>query len=69
MKTSTWNVEGMMCEHCENRVNTALKEVNGVQDVKADAKKNCVTVTFDEAAVNERTLKDTIEEVGYDVVE
>ena len=36
MKDLKIKIDGMMCTGCENRVQNALKEVNGVEDVKAD---------------------------------
>jgi len=67
MKTVTLAVTGMMCAHCENRVNEALSKVAGVAQAKADAKANQVTCEFDETRVNVDTIKETIEDVGYDV--
>lgn len=68
MKTATINVTGMMCEHCENRVNAALSQIDGVASVKADAKGNCVTCEYDETITTLDNIKETIEDVGYDVV-
>lgn len=67
MKTIEINVTGMMCEHCENRVNTAVAQIDGVESVKADAKGNRVTCTFDETKATDKIIKETIEDVGYDV--
>lgn len=68
MKTIEWNVEGMMCGHCENRVQTALGNVAGINACKASASDNKVTCTFDENIVTEATIKEAIEDAGYDVV-
>lgn len=68
MKELTVKVEGMMCEHCENRVNQALNGLVGVQFAKADAKGNKVDVTYDESKIDEAAIKSGIEDAGYDVV-
>lgn len=68
MKELTVKVEGMMCEHCENRVNQALNGLAGVQSAKADAKGNKVDVTYDESKIDEAAIKTGIEDAGYDVV-
>ena len=68
MKTMEWNVKGMMCGHCETRVQTALGNVNGVHTCKASASENKVSCTFDEAIVQESNIKEAIEDAGYDVV-
>ncbi|MGO0061241.1 copper chaperone CopZ [Brevibacillus fluminis] len=68
MTTVTLNVKGMSCNHCVNSIEGALGKVNGVSAVKVDLAGNKVTVSYDEAAVNEASLKTTIEDQGYDVV-
>ena len=61
------NVNGMSCNHCVNTIETALKELNGVQSIKVDLKGKKVTVSFDERVGSLETIKGTIEEAGYDV--
>lgn len=68
MKTITLKVEGMMCGHCEQRVNNALSQIDGIASVHASAQENQVTCEYDETKVNETNIKETIEDVGYDVV-
>lgn len=62
-----FQVEGMMCQGCEKRVNTALSSLEGVQECQASASTNTVRVIFDENKVSETMLKTTIEDTGYDV--
>lgn len=61
------NVEGMSCEHCENAVKKAVGILNGVDSVSVDLKGKKVTVEFDNEKVSIETIKDTIEDQGYDV--
>ncbi len=62
----TMKVTGMMCEHCEAAVTKALLAVDGVADVKADHKKNCVAVNFAEGSqAPDDALKAAVEEAGY----
>lgn len=68
MKTITLSVQGMMCGHCEQRVNNALSQIDGVISVQASAKENQVTCEYDDTKVKEASIKETIEEVGYDIV-
>ena len=42
----TLTVEGMTCEHCENRVKTAVQAVDGVRGANADKDAKQLTVTF-----------------------
>ncbi len=47
-KTVELKVIGMSCEHCNMRVEKALKKVKDVKEVKADYKKGVAVVTLDE---------------------
>ena len=61
------NVEGMMCSHCENRVTTVLSAIEGVTSVAVDLHAKTVTVEHSES-VSLDTLKNEIEDQGYDVI-
>lgn len=65
----TINVNGMMCASCEKRVNNALNSLEGVVSCNANAQKNQVEIDFDEQVVALDDVKETIEEVGYEVAE
>lgn len=60
-------VNGMMCEHCEGRVQKALMELDGVENAKADHNANCVTITCSKDVSND-TIQKAIEEAGYEFV-
>lgn len=66
MKT-TIQVEGMMCEHCENRVQQALQALKGVKASKASSANGNVEVEYEEGLVKEEALRQAIEDAGYDV--
>ncbi|MDE6758565.1 MAG: heavy metal translocating P-type ATPase [Clostridia bacterium] len=59
-------VNGMMCSHCESRVNKAVGALDGVTFVSADHDKKIVEVTFDENKVSLQQIKDVITEQGYE---
>ncbi|MCM3746496.1 copper ion binding protein [Paenibacillus pasadenensis] len=66
MKTEVLQVKGMSCGHCVNSVETAVKQAGG--SAKVDLATGKVTVDFDEAKQSLQTIKDAIEEQGYDIV-
>lgn len=68
MKKEVFAVKGMSCAHCEARVNHALEALAGVEKCKASAKKECVTVKYEESAVTPDTIRAAIREAGYEVV-
>ena len=67
MKEIILKVEGMSCGGCENRVQNAVKTIEGVEEVVADHV-NC-TVTVKANNVDKNIIKEKIEDLGYNVVE
>ena len=68
MKETIIKVEGMVCGGCENRVQNALKTVEGVENVVADHTNGTVTITAKEE-VSISVMKETIEDLGFEVKE
>ncbi len=66
-EVKTLNVEGMSCSHCENSVKKTVGALNGVSSVNVDLKLKKVTVEFDPQRVSVDTIRDTIEDQGYEV--
>ncbi len=60
-------VKGMMCSHCENRVNKAVGALDGVFFVQANHDENIVNVTFDENKVSLQDIKNAIVAQGYEI--
>ena len=60
----TFTVTGTKCEHCEARVENALKELNGVNSAKADHNANNVTVDYDEANVTPEQMTEAVNALG-----
>ena len=68
MKETIIKVEGMVCNGCENRVQNALKNIDGVENVVADHTTGTVTVTS-KNEVAENVMKEKIEDIGFEVKE
>ena len=62
------NVQGMHCEGCERRVNNALSEIDGVDEVIADHNKGTVTIKTN-SKVDIDEIKEKIDDLGYEVKE
>ncbi len=62
----TLKVEGMMCPHCEARVNKALLALDGVESAQASHESSSVKITLNKE-VDTQALISTIEEQGYTV--
>ena len=67
MKETTIKVNGMVCGGCENRVQNALKTIQGVEEVKADHEKGIVTVTAKEE-ITRNMMEEKIEDIGFEIV-
>lgn len=68
MKEIIIKVEGMVCNGCENRVQNALKNISGVDNVIADHNTGIVKVIL-KGEVEESVIKDKIEDIGFEVKE
>ena len=68
MKELIIKVEGMACNGCENRIQNALKIIEGVENIIANYTNGTVIVTL-KNEVEESFLKETIEDLGFDVKE
>ncbi|MFZ5987796.1 MAG: copper chaperone CopZ [Bacillota bacterium] len=66
-EVKTLNVEGMSCSHCENSIKKAVGALNGIINVTVDLKAKKVSVELDPQKVSIETIRDTIEDQGYDV--
>lgn len=67
MKNLTLEVQGMSCGHCVNAVEGSVGKLAGVEQVKVNLADAQVNVAFDESQVSIDTIKETIEDQGYDV--
>jgi copper chaperone CopZ len=62
-------IKGMTCTGCENSVNKALSDLNGVIHVKSDYHTGIAKVRYDKTKVSSKQFKKAIEEsVGYKVL-
>lgn len=64
MVQKTFAVSGMKCTHCKAKVEDALRAVAGVQQVEVNLPAASVTVSYDEALVQPKMLKDAVDLLG-----
>ncbi len=62
------NVEGMSCQHCVKAVTNAVIALEGVSAVDVSLEEKTAAVEYDDKLVSLETIKEAIEEEGYDVV-
>ena len=64
--TKTMKIEGMMCPHCEKRVQKALEALEGVESAVASHEAGTAVVTLS-APVADEVLKKAVEDQEYEV--
>ncbi|MBO0961088.1 copper chaperone CopZ [Neobacillus sp. MM2021_6] len=67
MEHVTLHVSGMSCGHCVKAVEGSVGELSGVKKVSVKLDKGLVDVEFDAKVVSLSTIKETIDDQGYDV--
>ena len=64
---TTLKIEGMMCEHCKKRVESALKAVEGVKVAEVNLEGKLATVLWEKAG-DPQTLVKAVTDAGYEVI-
>ncbi len=66
--TVTYKAPNISCDHCVRAIESELKEVEGVLEVRATVDTKQVTVTFEPPATEE-AIKNVLADIGYPVAE
>lgn len=67
MEKTTLKVSGMSCGHCVKAVEGSVGELKGVSAVKVHLEEGLVEVAYNDKEVSLATIKETIDDQGYDV--
>ena len=65
IKKERINVYEMTCNSCENRVEKAVKNLDGIMNVKANYNEQSADVEFDDEICNLEKIKSAIKSAGY----
>ena len=68
MKKEVFQVEGMSCNHCKMAVETAVKKMPGMSLAEVDLAKKSLQVEYDDDKITPLQIRQTVEEVGFEVV-
>jgi copper ion binding protein len=66
-KTVDLKIKGMTCNGCVSAVESHLKEVKGVDEVKVALASNSAMVTYDQEKVKDKDLKGAVKKAGFEV--
>lgn len=64
-----FSVPDMMCEGCEERLTSILRELDGVERVKASAWRKRVRIRFDPVRVDAKRLKAALAMGGFEAID
>ena len=59
-------IEGMMCNHCKNKVESSLKELENVTRVKVNLANKKAEI-YSNAVISDEDIKKNITNLGYQV--
>ncbi len=64
-ETAVINISGMSCGDCVDRIEIALKKMDGVEKAVVDFKKSSADVTFDSTVLKVDDIRTAITKIGY----
>ena len=68
MKKESFDITGMTCSACANRIEKTVKKVPGLQDVSVNLLKNSMVASYDESVANIQAIIEAVEKAGYGAV-
>ncbi|WP_054949435.1 heavy-metal-associated domain-containing protein [Numidum massiliense] len=68
MLKKTFQLEALTCPSCIQNIETVLARTKGVREVKVLFHSSKVKVSFDEHVVSGDTIKQTLGDLGYEVI-
>jgi mercuric ion binding protein len=63
--TASFQVDGK-CNMCKNRIETAVRELEGVKAANWDVKTKTLSVTYDSSKLEEAAIHEKVASVGHD---
>ncbi len=65
LEKKTFNVSGIHCEGCEERIGRALSSMPGIRSVLASHTSQEVQVTLDSTRTNPQDVAEKLEDIGF----
>ncbi|MER2997761.1 heavy metal translocating P-type ATPase [Pontibacter populi] len=65
---ATYPVEGMTCASCASSIESMLRAREGVADANVNFAGKSVQVTYEPTIVNPNQLRETVKEIGFDIL-
>jgi copper chaperone CopZ len=68
VKTATFKIEGMNCNHCANTIKTLVEQQPGVKMATVSFDEGQARILYDPHAIGEDRLVTVVQEPGFRVV-
>ncbi|OZU89095.1 heavy metal-binding protein [Virgibacillus indicus] len=68
MTTTKFQLEPLTCPSCIKKIETKLGKMDGVEESKVMFNSSKVKATYNEENVSKEQIKETIEKLGYPVI-
>lgn len=68
MKTATFKVEGMNCDHCANTIKGLVEQLDGVKMATVSFGEGQARILYEPQAISEERLVAVIQEPGFRIV-
>ncbi|MHC5225356.1 heavy-metal-associated domain-containing protein [Ignatzschineria sp. LJL83] len=65
MPTITLNIPEISCGHCTSSIESALKELSGIQSVTTSIENKTAIVEFAEDQISLETIIEAIDDIGF----
>jgi copper chaperone CopZ len=64
MEEHTFNIPNISCGHCTSAIESELKEIEGILNVRSDIEAKRVTVQWEPPITRDKII-DTLEQINY----
>ncbi len=64
-RLETIGIKGMRCKSCSDSIESRIKDMDGVREIKVDLIKNMATVKYDPSVTDSERIKSEINALGY----
>ena len=64
MKTVTYSIPNISCNHCVHTINMEVSDITGVKSVTADKDTKMAVITFEDPATEEQIVE-TLKAINY----
>ena len=68
METLNWNISGMHCEGCADRLQKVLSGNSGVQSARVSFPDKQAFLEYDSSAISSCKIKEAVEKAGFEIV-